>query len=86
MGQKRKRVTRKSMRDEAKRREAELSQDAFNSYIPPPKPPIKATEVHVPVIREVRTPRLWWKARKLTLSSVFIQGITESMTMTAITL
>jgi dual-specificity kinase len=54
IGQKRKRMTRKAMRDEVKRREAELAQDAFNNYIPPPKPPIKASEVHVPVIREVR--------------------------------
>ncbi|EDN05546.1 protein kinase [Histoplasma capsulatum] len=53
IGQKRKRVvTRKSARDEQKRRELEVSGDAFISYIPPPKPPIKAKEVPVPVIRD----------------------------------
>ena len=51
-GEKRKRVTRKGIRDEAKKRELEQVSDAFESYIPPPKPPIKASEVHVPVIRD----------------------------------
>lgn len=54
VGQKRKRVTtRKSTRDEQKRRELETTSDAFLSYIPPPKPPIKAKDVPVPVIRDV---------------------------------
>lgn len=54
VGQKRKRVvTRKSARDEQKRRELEAAGDAFQSYIPPPKPPIKAKDVTVPVIRSV---------------------------------
>jgi dual-specificity kinase len=54
VGQKRKRVTtRKSARDEQKRRELETAGDAFLSYIPPPKPPIKAKEVPVPVVRDV---------------------------------
>ncbi|OXV10126.1 hypothetical protein Egran_02114 [Elaphomyces granulatus] len=53
VGQKRKRVTtRKSARDEQKRRELETTGDAFLSYIPPPQPPIKAKDVHVPVIRD----------------------------------
>jgi dual-specificity kinase len=53
VGQKRKRVTtRKSARDEQKRRELETAGDAFLSYIPPPKPPIKAKEVPVPVVRD----------------------------------
>ncbi|PGH21458.1 CMGC/CLK protein kinase [Polytolypa hystricis UAMH7299] len=52
-GQKRKRVvTRKSARDEQKRRELELAGDAFDNYIPPPKPPIKAKDVNVPVVRD----------------------------------
>ncbi|KAL4880899.1 kinase-like domain-containing protein [Aspergillus karnatakaensis] len=52
VGQKRKRVTtRKSVRDEQKKREQETVTDAFLSYIPPPKPPIKAKDVPVPVIR-----------------------------------
>lgn len=54
VGQKRKRVvTRKAARDELKRRELETVGDAFSSYIPPPKPPIKAKDVVVPVIRDV---------------------------------
>ncbi|OJJ45788.1 hypothetical protein ASPZODRAFT_133654 [Penicilliopsis zonata CBS 506.65] len=53
VGQKRKRVTtRKSAREEQKRRELETAGDAFMSYIPPPKPPIKAKDVPVPVIRD----------------------------------
>ncbi|EAU34186.1 protein kinase lkh1 [Aspergillus terreus NIH2624] len=53
IGQKRKRVaTRKSTRDEQKRRELETAADAFLSYVPPPKPPIKAKDVPVPVIRD----------------------------------
>ncbi|KKK16982.1 hypothetical protein P175DRAFT_0146299 [Aspergillus ochraceoroseus IBT 24754] len=54
VGQKRKRVaTRKSVRDEQKRREQETAGDAFLNYIPPPNPPIKAKDVPVPVIRSV---------------------------------
>lgn len=54
IGQKRKRVTtRKSTRDEQKRRELEAVGDAFLSYVPPPNPPIKAKDVAVPVIRDV---------------------------------
>lgn len=53
VGQKRKRTTRKSARDEQKRRELEKGGDAFLSYVPPPKPPIKAKDVPVPVIRDV---------------------------------
>lgn len=53
VGQKRKRATRKSTRDEQKRRELETVGDAFLSYVPPPKPPIKAKDVPVPVVRDV---------------------------------
>ena len=54
IGQKRKRVTtRKSARDEQKRRELETAGDAFLSYVPPPNPPIKAKDVAVPVVRDV---------------------------------
>lgn len=53
VGQKRKRTTRKSARDEQKRREEETVGDAFLSYVPPPKPPIKAKDVPVPVVRDV---------------------------------
>lgn len=54
-GQKRKRVTRQQTADEKKRREIEVVGDAYSSYVPPPKPPIKAKDVHVPPIREVST-------------------------------
>jgi dual-specificity kinase len=53
IGQKRKRVaTRKSTRDEQKRRELETT-GAYESYVPPPNPPIKAKDVPVPVVRDV---------------------------------
>ena len=54
VGQKRKRVTRKQTADEKKRKEIETNGDAYTSYVPPPKPPIKAKEVHVPPVRDVR--------------------------------
>jgi dual-specificity kinase len=57
VGQKRKRTTRKSARDEQKRREEETVGDAFLSYVPPPKPPIKAKDVPVPVIRDFTSTR-----------------------------
>ena len=53
-GQKRKRVTRLQAADEKRRREVEVVGDAYSAYVPPPKPPIKAREVHVPTIRDVR--------------------------------
>ena len=53
VGQKRKRVTRKTLADEAKRREIEVNGDAYDSYIPPPKPPIKAKDVFVPPVLDV---------------------------------
>ncbi|KAJ5088475.1 hypothetical protein N7456_012091 [Penicillium angulare] len=52
VGQKRKRTTRKSTRDEQKRRELENVGDAFLSYVPPPHPIIKAKDVPVPVVRD----------------------------------
>lgn len=54
-GQKRKRVTRQQTADEKKRREIEVVGDAYSSYVPPPKPPIKAKDVHVPPVREVNS-------------------------------
>ena len=55
-GQKRKRVTRLQAADEKRRREVEVVGDAYSAYVPPPKPPIKARDVHVPTIRDVRPP------------------------------
>ena len=54
VGQKRKRVTRQQIADERRRKEIEVQGDAYSAYVPPPKPPIKAKDVHVPSIREVR--------------------------------
>lgn len=53
VGQKRKRTTRKSTRDEQRRKELETQSDAFLSYVPPPKPIIKSKDIPVPVIRDV---------------------------------
>jgi len=53
VGQKRKRVTRLQIADERKRKAIENQGDAYSAYQPPPNPPIKAKEVHVPSIREV---------------------------------
>ncbi|KAL6720610.1 serine threonine protein kinase CMGC group [Lecanora helva] len=52
VGQKRKRVTRQQIADEKKRKEIEIQGDAYSAYVPPPKPPIKAKDVHVPSIRD----------------------------------
>ena len=54
VGQKRKRVTRQQIADEKKRKEIEVVGDAYSAYVPPPKPPIKARDVHVPSIKDVR--------------------------------
>ena len=54
VGQKRKRVTRQqAAADEKKRRDIEKEGDAFAAYVPPPKPLIKAKELHVPAVRDV---------------------------------
>ncbi|CAD6500766.1 BgTH12-06473 [Blumeria graminis f. sp. triticale] len=48
LGQKRKRTaTRLQIANEAKLRELEVNGDAFSSYKPPPKPPIKAPDVQI---------------------------------------
>jgi dual-specificity kinase len=58
-GQKRKRVaTRQQIAQEAKRRETEINGDAFSSYRPPPRPPIKAAEVNVKVMHDVSSSAL----------------------------
>ncbi|KAF2148403.1 kinase-like protein [Myriangium duriaei CBS 260.36] len=49
IGQKRKRSTRQAAVD-MKRRGLDLRTDQYPEYIPPPKPPIKAKDVHVAVI------------------------------------
>ena len=55
-GQKRKRVTRQTTAEEKKRKEIADIGDAYNSYIPPPKPPIKAKEVFVQPVKDVSYP------------------------------
>ncbi|KAI9797360.1 MAG: dual specificity protein kinase kns1 [Piccolia ochrophora] len=51
IGQKRKR-TRKQVADEAKKREMDTQGDAYSSYCPPPKPPVKEGDVYVPVVHD----------------------------------
>lgn len=53
VGQKRKRVTRQQTADEKRRKEVEAVRDGYSSYVPPPKPPIKAKDVHVPPVKDV---------------------------------
>jgi dual-specificity kinase len=53
IGQKRKRVQpQKETRAQTKKKQQDTAPDAFADYIPPPKPCKKATEVHVPVVRD----------------------------------
>lgn len=52
VGQKRKRIPQKETRLQAKKKQQEIS-DAFADYVPPPKPPIKAPDVTVPVVPDV---------------------------------
>jgi dual-specificity kinase len=54
VGQKRKRTTRavEELRV-SKRREIEKVQSPFSAYVPPPKPPHKAREVYVKIIKDV---------------------------------
>lgn len=54
VGQKRKRVTRQRIADDKKRQEIEVQGDAYSAYQPPPRPPIKARDVHVPSVKDVR--------------------------------
>ena len=55
IGQKRKRVvTRRSAADDLRKQKADEAADALAHYCPPPKPPIKAPEVHVAILRDVR--------------------------------
>ena len=53
VGQKRKRTTRKSLADERKLKDIDILGDPNSQYVPPPHPPIKAKDVHVPTIRDV---------------------------------
>ena len=53
VGQKRKRVTRQQTNEEKKRKEIEVVGDAYSFYVPPPKPPIKATDVYVQPVKDV---------------------------------
>jgi dual-specificity kinase len=53
VGSKRKRAPPKETRSTTKRKQQEATSDAFADYVPPPKPPIKAAEVHVPVVSAV---------------------------------
>lgn len=84
VGQKRKRAPPKETRAHTKRKQQEAASDAFADYVPPPKPPIKAAEVHVPVVPAVGTTSTP-SSSMLTTSSMAarIKGL---MTMTVIIL
>ncbi|CAD0086084.1 unnamed protein product [Aureobasidium mustum] len=51
-GQKRKRTTRQAAADQ-KKREVITRPDPFAEYVPPPKPPLKAKDVFVPLVPDV---------------------------------
>lgn len=53
IGQKRKRTTRKSLADERRMKDIDILGDPNSQYVPPPNPPIKAKDVHVPHIKDV---------------------------------
>jgi hypothetical protein len=90
VGQKRKRTTRKSTRDEQKRRELENAPEAFPNYVPPSKPIIKAKDVPVPVIRDVclsLSSSLQWRTKLIgLLYSLRADGTKSSMMMMGIIL
>ncbi|KAF2461940.1 kinase-like domain-containing protein [Lineolata rhizophorae] len=67
VGQKRKRITRKTTLDEAneaKRREQLSRGDPLSDYVPPPNPPIKAKDVYVKVVQD-RKQKAWVKDSKV---------------------
>ena len=56
VGQKRKRSTRQAVA-EVKQRDIQYHiSDPFAEYVPPPRPPIKAKDVHVQIVADVSTP------------------------------
>lgn len=79
VGQKRKR-TRKAAADEAKQREIETQGDAYSSYCPPPKPPIKAKEVFVHVAHDVR---IVWSSSSRGSHCVILIALTELLLQTS---
>ena len=69
VGQKRKRAPQKETRLQAKKKQQETN-DAFANYVPPPKPPLKANEVNVPVVNDVSqaSENYWYCAECVTVS------------------
>jgi dual-specificity kinase len=53
VGQKRKRAQPQATTRAQTKRKQQDSNDAFADYVPPPKPPLKAGDVHVPVVKDV---------------------------------
>ena len=68
VGQKRKRTTRKSLADEKRMKDIDILGDPNSQYVPPPNPPIKAKDVHVPQIRDVSNVLLKLLFQSLTAS------------------
>lgn len=85
VGQKRKRVTRQQTAEEKKRKEIEVVGDAYSSYVPPPKPPIKAKDVHVPSVKDVSALGIRIGPKKADLHNDRIPHYTRKSTMTTVT-
>lgn len=84
VGQKRKRAPPKETRAQTKRKQQEAASDAFADYVPPPKPPIKAAEVHVPVVPAVGV--ILHRSVLLLTTCSMAASIKRLMTMTVTTL
>lgn len=65
VGQKRKRTTRQGAADQ-KKREVEARPDPYAEYVPPPRPPIKAKDVFVNVVPDVRPLETLFEQQALT--------------------
>jgi len=83
-GQKRKRNTRNATKEELKRKEAAAAAGAFEDYVPPPRPPIKAAEVHVPVKHVVSSPKSLTTRPKTDVYRASTSGTRSAMTRTVI--
>lgn len=86
VGQKRKRVTRQQTAEEKKRKEIEVVGDAYSSYVPPPKPPIKAKDVHVPPVKDVSAPEIRVGSKTASLHNGRTPHYTRKSTMTTVTI
>lgn len=77
VGQKRKRSSRQAAQ-EVKKREIDFHADPYADYIPPPKPPIKAKDVHVVVIPDVGGPFFMYSLTSADVSAEISDSRPES--------